>query len=74
MLIPYYFLDTDNTKKITIYTMKFFRGMTDTVKANHTGKTGKKCHIYLLIYFNTSFLIDVMELNNKLSAKKLLTS
>lgn len=25
MLIPYYFLDTDNTKKITIYTMKFFR-------------------------------------------------
>lgn len=48
--------------------------MIDTVKANHTGKTEENCHLYLFIYFNTSFLIDVMELNNKLSAKKLLTS
>lgn len=47
--------------------MKFcFVNDRDAVKANHTGKTGENCHIYLLIYLNTSFFIDVMELNNKL--------
>lgn len=68
-LIPYYyFLDTDNTKKnVTIYTVKLcFVNDRDAVKANHTGKPGENCHIYVLIYFNTSIFIDVMELNNKL--------
>lgn len=54
MLIPYYFLDADNTKKHLVYHEVFAAWMTDTVQAKHTGKNkGKNCHIYLLMYFNT---------------------